>query len=220
MNTDNTQFDRLVDDELGEEERRRLLGGLDQQPGGWRRCALAFLEAQCWKKTFGQPAPEPVQETQPPAAAVPRRSPWPGRVGTLLAMAASFVAAMYVGSLSHRGRVVPPPSTGESQQVAQGELPSAHASGPWQVVTVRSPSTDRQPSRLIDVPAVERATVDERALRSAPPAIPDDVLQALARTGHQIQQHRELVPVPMQDGRQLIVPVDRVNVHYVGNKTY
>jgi hypothetical protein len=28
------------------------------------------------------------------------------------------------------------------------------------------------------------------------------------------------VPLPMQDGRRLIVPVDEVDVHYVGNQTY
>ena len=46
---DDSRFDRLVDGELSEEERRELLAGLDAEPGGWRRCALAFLESQCWK---------------------------------------------------------------------------------------------------------------------------------------------------------------------------
>ncbi len=50
MNTDDTRFDLLADDELNEDERRELLATLDDQPEGWRRCALAFLESQCWKK--------------------------------------------------------------------------------------------------------------------------------------------------------------------------
>ena len=54
MNTDNTNFDRLADDELSEEERRELLGRLDDEPGGWRRVALAFLESQCWKQSLGE----------------------------------------------------------------------------------------------------------------------------------------------------------------------
>ena len=49
---DDRQFDLLVDGELGEEDRRALLGRLDGEPGGWRRCALAFLEAQAWKREF------------------------------------------------------------------------------------------------------------------------------------------------------------------------
>ena len=54
MNTDDTRFDRLVDEELSEEERRELLGQLDDEPGGWRRCAIAFLEAQCWRQALGE----------------------------------------------------------------------------------------------------------------------------------------------------------------------
>ena len=38
--------------------------------------------------------------------------------------------------------------------------------------------------------------------------------------GHQIEQQREFVPVPLKDGRQLVVPVDRVNVRYIGNGPY
>ena len=39
-------LDRLVDGELAEVERRKLLVSLDQRPSGWRQCALAFLKAQ------------------------------------------------------------------------------------------------------------------------------------------------------------------------------
>ena len=53
-----------------------------------------------------------------------------------------------------------------------------------------------------------------------PTQFPDDVLQALNRTGHSVEQHREMIPVPMSDGRRLIVPIDQVDVHYVGNETY
>jgi hypothetical protein len=46
------RFDRLVDGELTAAEERQLLASLDAQPDGWRRCALAFLEARCWNKGF------------------------------------------------------------------------------------------------------------------------------------------------------------------------
>jgi hypothetical protein len=81
-------------------------------------------------------------------------------------------------------------------------------------------SNGQQPGASFNLPAIERDNVDEQWLRSLPPAIPENVRQALSRTGHQVQQRRELVPVPMQDGRRLIVPVDQVEVHYVGNGTY
>lgn len=44
------RLDLLVDDELAEGERRRLLEVLQARPDGWRHCALAFLEAQSWKR--------------------------------------------------------------------------------------------------------------------------------------------------------------------------
>jgi hypothetical protein len=47
-------------------------------------------------------------------------------------------------------------------------------------------------------------------------ALPDEVLRALRQQGLQVEQHREVLPMEMQDGRQLIVPVDRIEVHYAG----
>ena len=94
------------------------------------------------------------------------------------------------------------------------------AAGPWRWVTVSAPGNGTQEGVSFQVPAVERDGIDEQWLRSMPPAIPDNVLQALSRTGHQVQQRRQLVPVPLNDGRQLIVPVDQVELHYVGNGTY
>ena len=50
------RIDLLVDGELSEADRRALLLELEHDPDGWRRCALAFLEAQCWKAEMGQMA--------------------------------------------------------------------------------------------------------------------------------------------------------------------
>jgi hypothetical protein len=263
MNTDDTRIDRLVDDELSEEERRQLLGQLDDEPGGWRRCALAFLEAQCWRKVFGETpsvrdalsaalqsggkkageTPALRGETATHLLETPRRSVWLGRMKVLSAMAASFLLALWAGNLAHRawvGRMPGPAGMSSMGDVAQmnkgfspviavndpersvGSLPaqSGNNSMPWHLVTVSATSDGQHSRPAIQVPAVERNNIDEQWLRSVPPAIPDNVLQALARTGHQIEQQREFVPVPLKDGRQLVVPVDRVNVRYIGNGPY
>jgi hypothetical protein len=94
------------------------------------------------------------------------------------------------------------------------------AAGPWQMVTVSTPSGAQGPAMSFEVPAVEREHVDPQWLENLPPAVPDDVLQAFNRTGHQVQQHRQLVPIPMKDGRRLIVPVDQVDIQPVGYPTY
>src|SRR5262245_7197050 len=46
QDNDDVLFDRLVDGELSADERRHFLTSLDDRPDGWRRCAIAFLEAQ------------------------------------------------------------------------------------------------------------------------------------------------------------------------------
>lgn len=46
-------IDRLVDGELSGDERRQLLAKLEAEPNGWRRCALAFIEAQTWRSALG-----------------------------------------------------------------------------------------------------------------------------------------------------------------------
>jgi hypothetical protein len=58
LHNDDILFDRLVDGELSGAERRALLESLDARPQAWRRCALAFLEAQTWRKEFRELADE------------------------------------------------------------------------------------------------------------------------------------------------------------------
>ncbi len=110
--------DLLVDGELSEADRRAMLLQLEHEPDGWRRCALAFLEAQCWKAELGQFVPlaglDPIgpNSTEPqaaPAEAVSparsnlsqaargRRQSWRQHVATMLTIAASFLIALVVG---------------------------------------------------------------------------------------------------------------------------
>jgi hypothetical protein len=249
---DDPHFDRLVDGELSEEERRELLARLDSEPGGWRRCALAFLESQCWRQTLGAIAQKGVLVEPAPQATRPSRSRGPGWVGTVLAMAASFFLVFWVGSMAKQARLghpaTPGSAIGEFASTAEhrpaptltnpsrlSNRPVAHqppaglasvlpqgdtARSPWRMVTVSSPTDADGQNASFSLPAVERDKIDQQWLRSVPPAVPDAVLQAFSRTGHEIEQHRELVPVPMKDGRRLVVPVDQVDVHYVGNETY
>lgn len=47
-------LDLLVDGELNEAQRREVLSWCEREPDGWRRCALAFLDAQSWRGVLGQ----------------------------------------------------------------------------------------------------------------------------------------------------------------------
>ena len=88
-------LDRLVDGELDPRGRRELLAALDREPGGWRRCAMAFLEAQAWAGAVS--AAEDCQRPAPaPAGARPghMRLPWLGGLAAavMVAFVAGFVA--------------------------------------------------------------------------------------------------------------------------------
>lgn len=54
------QIDRLVDGELTADERRQVLAECEERDGAWRRCALAFLEAQAWRSELTALAAPPV----------------------------------------------------------------------------------------------------------------------------------------------------------------
>jgi hypothetical protein len=66
----------------------------------------------------------------------------------------------------------------------------------------------------LQLPAQPRDRLDEDFLKAVPNPLPDDVRQAFERTGHEVRMHRELVPVQLKDGRQLVIPIDQVEVQY------
>lgn len=233
---DEHRFDLLADGELGEGDRRELLSRLDEEPGGWRRCALAFLEAQSWKEEFGAMAGEPARG--PAALRATRRLPWGRYLGTLLAMAASFAAALVLGSLLEGfwGPAVPaggpradalavtgvgqtPPAEAgpeENGQSEAGQPPETVSPNVWLVELPGQKGPEGEP-QVIRLPAIERDRIDQRWLDRSSVAIPLELAEELERFGVRIHRRRELLPYPMEDGRQLVVPVEEVDLHYVGN---
>ena len=229
------QFDRLVDGELNESERRALLLALEQQPDGWRRCALAFLEAQEWRGALGSlakpsaPAPAAVPAEARPQPAKSPASRWPlTPLGTLLAMAACclIAAAITLEVRDRFGNQVALPDNAmmaqankklpENSQALKGLAPD----GPWQMVTLSVPENGTGEAANIRLPCREGDNVDMERLRNLPTALSPEVRQALERSGYQVRQVRQLVPVPLGDGRRLVVPIDQVEVRYVGDKAY
>jgi hypothetical protein len=105
---DNSFIDRIVDGELTPAELRAAIGRLDSEPDGWKRCALAFLEAQCWRESFralGQSTPSTIERRSlslPPA--IPSRG---GRRRSWLhgSLAAGIAAASFaMGWVGHESR--------------------------------------------------------------------------------------------------------------------
>lgn len=134
-------LDRLVDGELSPAERRELVARLEAEPEGWRRLALAFLEAQAWREELRGLDEAPLVAAPPSrsAPAEPSRVPDAGgRWGALgqhgpaasswLALAASLLMAFGLGSWSAGGRNPWAPAAGGSGNfVAQRGSNSAGA---------------------------------------------------------------------------------------------
>jgi hypothetical protein len=226
--TPQQHFDLLVDGELSEADRRALLLQLEHEPDGWRRCALAFLEAQCWKVELGEiaaPVPELIRagsehaEPVSPAKPIGRRQSWRQYAATILTIAASFLIALVVG-MGLRGNW----SGGSSHsfnsfvQKAIEPLPSTAAgtANDWEMVTLVGANSSDGRAETFRVPAQRRDALDQGMLENIPDAISPEVQQAFERSGHRVVQQREIIPVQMKDGRRLVVPVDHVEIHYVG----
>lgn len=227
---DGEVLDLLVDGELDETRRRALLTALDAEPAGWRRCALAFLEAQCWKqecRSLARPAP-PVDGDRI-AVKPTKRTRWLDRhVGTMLAVAASFFLALGISSMlrqSPRGGAPMQLPSSQYADVARSALSPRPAprrpdrpATPWRMVRLSGAGADGYSGTIL--PAVERQSYEEARLADAPSAVPPELLRALERAGHEVRQSRRWVPYRLRDGRRLVVPVDELDVHYVGGPRY
>jgi hypothetical protein len=246
------QVDLLVDGELSEAERRDLLLQLEHEPDGWRRCALAFLEAQCWKSGLGEISREtmPVGQASPDvvrpiamqvdAAVAQAESPaqpmsrlatpleradrWQRArhlTATMLMTTASFLIALMIGMNLHNWTGVGPhtPDTSIVQPVKQ-DVPLKNPAGSWEMVTLAANDSPDGRAQTYCVPAQRRDSLDQRMLDLAPDAISPEMRQLFEQSGHRVVQKREIVPVQLEDGRRLVVPVDNVEIHYVGRPSY
>lgn len=224
---DDTTLDRLVDGELSPSEYRRVLLALEQQPAAWRKCAEAFLEAQAWQGDMNdvraaaevKPAVSPVPEPLPRAKVT---SDW---LRMFLVAAASFLLAFFVARQSwkavERNRPVGPPSPIAEAPTQPGPPRTTNAVhhqplGKVQLAVDRTGGVDPQ---LVDVEVYDPQTATE-LLQNSRPALPDDLLEALAAEGHRIDRQPRLVPIQLDDGRQMIVPVEGYRIVPVSRPSY
>src|SRR6478672_11036430 len=122
VSNDDILLDRLVDGELPADERRALLQSFDSQPDGWRRCGLAFLEAQSWRSELRSVATAPVaipvsNKSIAPKPVSQRRTFWVA--AEWFAVAAALMLAFKVGGWQRNSGIpVANVTTSPSNQVA------------------------------------------------------------------------------------------------------
>jgi hypothetical protein len=233
-------IDRLVDDELSAGEERSFLAALEFQPDGWRRCALAFLEARAWKAELaaathgdseqlnGKPVrlllPADNNANAPPAAPVARRS-W----SAALAIATSIGLAFFLGIVA-RGHwngtshnqlsVVTDEHGAASNQASRGSdakaVGGSELAADQSTITMTLVDSRGDIERQLEIPVVETDSFDPRWLQRPPSAIPQKLADALRRNGHIVEEQRLFVPVRLEDGRQAIFPLDQAEVRFAG----
>jgi hypothetical protein len=243
-------FDRLVDDELTDTERKELLSGLDSREGGWRRCAIAFLEAQSWRREIGSlfgksesdKQNNPSQKSELPKTA-PRKESGKTRKtkkrrslsGPLLSVAAGILLAIGMNSLIQEMGMnsspgLPPFSGNQfASMINNQSLPQKAGLGSLDLSI--DPRKDvhlvklngRTPSgkQLSAVlPAISQDRLDETWIKNMPSAIPDELVNRYQQAGHEIKTTRQLLPIRMGDGRKLIIAVDQLDVRYTDQPAY
>jgi hypothetical protein len=237
-------FDRLVDGELSATEEQALLGALDARPDAWRHCALAFLEARAWRDDLTAIARPRSLAINGTSAAIPRTMTI-GKVAStesrsrfthVLSIAAAVLVAFFFGfaaraywtpaPAAQEGVIVQHPdrnhrsatdlATGadawEKNQISDSSIAAADMT----TVTMALVSNNGQQEREIEIPLVETDQFDPRWLESRPQAMPQSVVEALQRRGHQVDQRRLYVPVVLDDGRRAILPLDQAEVKFTG----
>ncbi|MBI2823085.1 MAG: hypothetical protein HYX69_00175 [Planctomycetia bacterium] len=217
-------LDLLVDGELDEGRRRELLAGFEEQTGAWRRCALAFLEAQSFKREIRDLAQPPGRMVIEPSPA--RRSWWRlPYTGLPLAMAASFIVAFGLGWIV-RHPVAEMPGVDEAgiaalpTDIAQGISQGGSAPDRWDTVTLVMDDGSGGQKRRFDLPIVETGSADAAWVDRDAAIVPPELADAFSRLGHRVHQQRKFVPVDLEDGRQLVVPVDEIEFTPVSTQAY
>ena len=220
-------FDRLVDGELADAQRRELLTALDDEPAGWRRCALAFLEAQSWGTDFAALRAEPAaaSTTANGHAAAGGRAFWARRLGLSLALAASVAASFMLGlwmkpdstGLGERGHFVQGgilPGGGADNTLAQSTGRAALPPG-WRTVKVGLLGGGGEREQ-VEVPLRQAEEVDWDWVANQPSSITPAMMRELEQAGMRVTRERQVWPIQLENGQQVILPVDQFDLHYVG----
>jgi anti-sigma-K factor RskA len=219
-------LDRLVDGELNETERRALLLRLEHSPDGWRRCALAFLEAQAWRlearAVVAEPAPPIVRrnETADGAHSVQSasavRKAWNGLsvwIPTVMAacVLATVVYVQFGGPENRAGdRPVVQFQNPQAPIATPGYETAAARSGErLRLVVAPGPGGEQ---RIVEVPLLEPERVNPEMMSQVGMQLPSEVVRMLEQNGNRVIREQRLMPITLKDGRRAVVPVEQVEI--------
>ena len=234
---DGRVFDLLVDGELDSARQHELLSRLDTTPDGWRRCALAFLEAQAWRSDLRSTIDAPISPRWPGEGRAVVRTSLITRVGRWSLLALGLCLAFGAGWLTRPGASsrrnidsdapAAALATGgaTSDERTEKTPPGPDQEGPQLPGSMRMAGIltlqvdDHGRMRQVRVPILDASGIDVQKLLEQAPAARSQAIEALERRGNKVETHRQLLTVDLKDGRKLILPVDQVDVRFA-NRVY
>lgn len=219
------QIDRLVDGELDNSERNILLLQAEETTGAWRQITLAYVEAQQWKRSFSQLLNEPATESKITPATF-EKSRW---VSIVVAGVAAALLLLFVGSQGYRmGKTKAEHQFVHQQTGQQKNLPEDFSKPTIQFISTRyQPETTmlqfkhpdtgeitEQEVMVID-PENPPSYLDEWIHQNeGEQFLPAELQRRLSQQGIKASMTRSFYTVPLEDGRQAIVPVDSTRLDY------
>jgi hypothetical protein len=233
-------FDRIVEGDLSPAELRAALDQLERDPDGWKRCTLAFLEAQCWRESFKAIDPQTsangcgLRSSRPTADTQSSKH----RSGLRRLAIAAGIAAMAF-SLGWRARSERTASShpAASPALANAGPPATSDLGttvaPPASVADRRPEKPAPPERHLPgdatrrvrvvpadtataVPIVARPRLDGQWVKNQPPPITEHQLALLEQRGYQVDRRRRVITATLADGRRVTVPIEQIQLRYTG----
>lgn len=221
-------IDRLVSGELDKPAMREFVEELNTVPDGWRCCALAYMEAQSWRATFGEMLsadPAPIS----PAVVLPSKRTFAGLkswTAVAVVIVAAFAAGMGTRDVMSGGGEGATRSDGIATKSVQPKDDNPSPRQPMHVV-------DKKAKPLVGLVSVSRNGVTESAFAvvgnrdvTAPPPefgqplIAEYVRQVWQRKGYAIEQHRKIVSIRLEGGRQFHFPIDWVQYRPVSQQVF
>jgi hypothetical protein len=102
---------------------------------------------------------------------------------------------------------------------ADSERPS-RAGEPLGRVTLVVDSPNGADDQRIDVPFYDLHEMNPTWLSRESLALPPEVVRVLERLGHEVRRDRGLVPIDLEDGRRVVIPVEQFEITPVTGRSF
>jgi hypothetical protein len=218
-------FDRLADGELSPRERQDFLASLDGRVDGWRRCALALLEGQAWRRELRSFAADkaltpvtPVPHTDSRSLATHAERWWAVAACLLLAFGLGWSLHSPSTAVPHANEVAVLPRNAPELPPGAAAVPLANSQD---AVTLVVRDIEGKSQRL-QLPLVEVSGGDSNGSLTAG-TLPAELRDGLQNRGLDLRSRRRFAPLFFEQDQELVpmvIPVDDTFVVPVNRPVY